>query len=147
MNPEESKTEPAATKPAEANPEPPAPAPVAAKQGSPVKKIILVAVVALALVKGVPWAVHSFRTESTDDAYVNSYVTFVAPRIVGQVAKVLVEDNNRVKKGDILVQLDPEPFQVQVAIKEAAVESAKAGLVVAQATVRGQVAQARSQRF
>lgn len=147
MNPEEPKTEPNATKPAEANPEPPAPAPVVEKKKGPIKQIILVAVLALTLVKGVPWAIHSFRTESTDDAYVNSYVTFVAPRIVGQVAKVLVEDNNRVKKGDILVQLDPEPFQVQVAIKEAAVESAKAGLVVAQATVRGQVAQARSQRF
>src|SRR5678815_3409149 len=87
------------------------------------------------------------RTESTDDAYVNSYVTFVAPRVAGQVARVLVEDNNRVKKGDVLVQLDSEPYRVQVAIKKAAFESAEAAVVVARATVRGQVAQARSQRF
>ncbi|HKP94081.1 MAG TPA: biotin/lipoyl-binding protein [Chthoniobacterales bacterium] len=38
----------------------------------------------------------------------NSYVTFVAPRVTGQVTRVLVEDNNRVKKGDTLVELDPE---------------------------------------
>jgi multidrug resistance efflux pump len=50
----------------------------------------------------------------TDDAYVNSYVTFVT----GQVACILVDDNNRVKKGDVLVELDPEPFHVQAAIKQ-----------------------------
>jgi membrane fusion protein (multidrug efflux system) len=71
----------------------------------------------------------------------------VAPRVAGQVARVLVEDNNRVRKGDVLVELDPEPYRVQVAIKQAAVDSAQADLVVAQATVRGSVAQTRSQRF
>jgi len=90
---------------------------------------------------------HSLHTVSTDDAYVNSYVTFVAPRVTGQVAKVLVEDNNRVKKGDVLVQLDPEPYQVQVAIKQAAVNSANADLALADANVRSLVAQARSNRF
>src|SRR5215831_15615964 len=95
----------------------------------------------------IPKAFHAWHTVSTDDAYVNSYVTFVAPRVSGQVAHVLVEDNNRVKKGDVLVELDPEPFRVQVAIKQAAVESAQANLVVAQATVRSQIAQVRSQRF
>jgi membrane fusion protein (multidrug efflux system) len=122
-------------------------APPAGAPRKPVKKIILVVVLVLALLKGVPWVLHSLRTESTDDAYVNSYVTFVAPRIAGQVAQVLVEDNNRVKKGDVLVQLDPEPYRVAVSIKEAALEAAKAALVVAQADVRGQVAQARGQRF
>jgi membrane fusion protein (multidrug efflux system) len=78
---------------------------------------------------------------------VNSYVTFVAPRVAGQVARVLVEDNNRVKKGDVLVELDPEPNRLQVAIKQAAVDSAQAELIVAEATARGTVAQTRSARF
>ena len=95
----------------------------------------------------IPRVFHAWRTVSTDDAYVNSYVTFVAPRVSGQVAKVLVDDNNRVKKRDILVELDPEPFQVQVAIKQAAVDTAQAELVTAQATVRSQIAQARGLRF
>ena len=77
----------------------------------------------------------------------NSYVTFVAPRVAGQVARVLVDDNNRVKKGDVLVELDPEPYRVQVAIKQAAVDAAQANLVVAEATVRGLIGQARSLRF
>ena len=95
----------------------------------------------------IPKAFHAWHTVSTDDAYVNSYVTFVAPRVSGQVARVLVDDNNRVKKGDLLVELDPEPFQVQVAIKQAAVDSAQAELVTAQATVRSQLAQTRGLRF
>jgi membrane fusion protein (multidrug efflux system) len=106
---------------------------------------LLVAVPVLFL--GIPRILHALNTVSTDDAYVNSYVTFVAPRVTGQVARVLVDDNNRVKKGDVLVELDPEPFYVQVAIKQAAVDSAQADLAVAQATVRGLVAQTRSQRF
>jgi membrane fusion protein (multidrug efflux system) len=107
--------------------------------------IVLVAIVVLFV--GIPKVLRALNTVSTDDAYVNSYVTFVAPRVAGQVARVLVEDNNRVKKGGVLVELDPEPYRVQVAIKQAAVDSAQADLVVAQASVRGSVAQTRSQRF
>ena len=95
----------------------------------------------------IPRVFHAWHTVSTDDAYVNSYVTFVAPRVSGQIARVLVDDNNRVKKGDVLVELDPEPYRVQVAIKQAAVDSAQAELVVAQATVRSQIAQTRGLRF
>ena len=103
--------------------------------------------VVIALVLGIPKLLQALNTVSTDDAYVNSYVTFVAPRVAGQVARVLVDDNNRVKKGDVLVELDPEPYAVQVAIKQAAVNAAQAELVVAEATARGAVAQTRSQRF
>src|ERR1700758_1667882 len=102
---------------------------------------------ALVLSIGVPQLLRALNTVSTDDAYVNSYVTFVAPRVSGQVARVLVDDNNRVKKGDVLVELDPEPYQVQVAIKQAALDAAQANLVVAQANVRGLIGQARSGRF
>jgi membrane fusion protein (multidrug efflux system) len=95
----------------------------------------------------VPWLVTALNTVSTDDAYVNGHVTFVAPRVAGQVARVLVDDNYRVKRGDVLVQLDKEPFQVQLAIKEAAVTTAEADLAAANAQVRGQLAQARANRF
>src|SRR5450755_1248327 len=101
---------------------------------------LVVVLVVIALFLGIPKIVRALNTVSTDDAYVNSYVTFVAPRVAGQVARVLVEDNNRVKKGDVLVELDPEPFRVQVAIKQAAVVSVQAEVVVAEATARGSVA-------
>ena len=111
-------------------------------------KLLIGGLVALVvLIVGVPRFLHGLNTVSTDDAYVNSHVTFVAPRVSGQVMKVLVDDNSRVRKGDVLVELDPEPYRVQVAIKQSAVDVANANLVMADATVRGLIAQARSQRF
>ena len=87
------------------------------------------------------------NTVSTDDAYVNGYVTLVAPRVPGQVARVLVHDNYRVKRGTLLVQLDREPYQVQFDLKKAAVVNAEADLKAATAQVRGVLAQAGSQRW
>jgi membrane fusion protein, multidrug efflux system len=110
------------------------------------KPLIVVGVILLVLVI-IPKIFHSWRTVSTDDAYVNSYVTFVAPRVIGQVTRVLVDDNNRVKKGDVLVELDSEPYRVQVAIKQAAVDNAEAELVVAEADTRSQLGEARGFRF
>ncbi len=101
----------------------------------------------LILYEAIPWAVNAVRTESTDDAYVNGHVTFVAPRVPGQVVRVLVDDNNRVRKGDLLVQLDKEPYQVKVEIARAALSVAEAGIVTAQTKVRGLESLALSQRF
>ena len=84
------------------------------------------------------------NTVSTDDAYVNGHVTFVAPRVAGQVSRVLVDDNDRVKKGDLLVQLDKEPYQVQVDSRGPPSQSAEADLAAAEAQVRGLVALARA---
>jgi membrane fusion protein (multidrug efflux system) len=103
--------------------------------------------VLLALMEGIPWIVTAWTTVSTDDAYVNGHATFVAPRVAGQVTRVLVEDNNRVRKGGLLVQLDKEPYRVQVEVSKAAVATAEAALIAAQADVRGLEGLARSQRF
>ena len=105
------------------------------------------AIVPAALVVGGPRVLESLNVVSTDDAFVNGHVTLVAPRVAGTVVRVLVDDNNRVRKGQLLVQLDKEPYQVQVNISQAAVETARANLVTAQAEVRGAEGQARSLRF
>jgi membrane fusion protein, multidrug efflux system len=102
---------------------------------------------AAALWFGVPWIRFTLSTVSTDDAFVNGHATFVAPRVHGQVSSVLVDDNNRVKKGDLLVQLDKEPFVDAVAVKKAAVDTAQANLEAAKAMSRGIEAQARSRRW
>lgn len=61
--------------------------------------------------------------------------------------RVVVENNNRVHKGELLAQLDNEPFQEAVAVKKAAVETAAANLQAAKATVRDIEAQARARRW
>ena len=65
---------------------------------------LIAAVVAGAV--GIPWIHEMLTTVSTDDAYVNGHVTYVAPRVSGQVASVFVADNNIVRKGDLLLELD-----------------------------------------
>ena len=107
---------------------------------------VLAAVVLAAIWKfGIPWIELTLNTVSTDDAYVNGHVTFVAARVSGQIIQVLVDDNNRVRKGDVVAQLDREPYEIAVAEKRAAVETAKADLLAATAAVRGLEAQARGQ--
>ena len=97
------------------------------------------------LVFGIPWFRQTLNTVSTDDAFVNGHVTFVAARVPGQVSRVLVDDNNTVHKEEHLVELDKEPYETAVAVKSAAVDIAKANLEVAESSVRSVEAKARSQ--
>ena len=95
----------------------------------------------------IPYVIRALNTVSTDDAYVDGHVTFVAPRVAGQVVKVLVDDNNTVHKGDLLVELDKEPYQVKVEQQQAALAQAQADLVAAKARARGIVATAYAKRW
>lgn len=145
----------APSQPTESAPPPKDVAPTQAAPASPParpwkKRLIVsiaIAAIPVLLYFGWPEFREILTTVSTDDAYVNGHVTFVAPRVSGQVLKVLVDDNNRVKKGDLLVQLDPEPYRIAVEIKRAAVQVAEANLIEANAQVRAQVGQARASRF
>jgi len=115
------------------------------------RKWLLLAGTAAALAVGgyflVPLVNTALNTVSTEDAYVNGDATFVAPRVSGQVMKVLVSDNNRVKKGDLLVQLDKEPYQVQLALKRAAVRVAEVNVAAAESAALGLEAQLGAQRW
>jgi membrane fusion protein (multidrug efflux system) len=132
-------------------------APAAPTDGAPTppvhrfRKWLLLAGTVAGLVVGgyflVPWVTLTLNTVSTDDAYVNGHVTFVAPRVKGQVVRVLVDDNTRVKRGDLLVQLDREPYRVEVARRQAALDTAQARLVQARAKVRATVATAKALRY
>jgi len=63
--------------------------------------------------------------ESTDDAQVDGHITPIASKIYGRVEKVVVEDNQNVKAGQVLVEIDPRDYQ-------AAVDQAKAQLASAE---------------
>ncbi len=127
------------------------PPPAAEAPARPWRKSLLLSAVAVGLAAGgyllTPYVETILNTVSTDDAYVNGHVTLVAPRVAGLVSRVLVDDNYRVTKGDLLVQLDKEPYQVQVDIKNAGVVNAEADLEVTRSQVRGTLALARSQRW
>ena len=102
---------------------------------------------AVLLYFAIPAARRAFNTISTDDAYVNGHVTFVAARVPGQVVKVMVEDNNAVHEGDLLVALDKKPYEAQVEVKQAELARAQADLLAAKAMARGTLALARNKRW
>ncbi len=61
------------------------------------------------------WMWYKSKVEvTTDNAFVQNHIHSVSPRVSGHVLKVWVEDNQRVEQGQLLVELDPVDYQVQV---------------------------------
>jgi membrane fusion protein (multidrug efflux system) len=98
------------------------------------KGIIIVVLVVLAAVAGAIWW-HSTFSEDTDDAQVNGHLIQVSSRISGQVIKVNVEENQQVKAGDTIAELDPRDYQVAVENAEAFLATAEANAAVANVNV------------
>ena len=96
--------------------------------------IIVVVVVILALVAAGIWWRSTF-SESTDDAQVNGHLIQVSSRVAGQVAKVYVDENQVVKAGDVIAELDPNDYKVAVENAEAALASAEANAAAANVNV------------
>jgi membrane fusion protein, multidrug efflux system len=108
----------------------------------------LVALVAAAAWLARWWTVGRF-IESTDDAYLQADSVTVAPKISGYITKVYVADNQVVKPGDPLVQLDARQYQVALDQAQATVDARKADIERAQAEIKQQqsnIAQAQAQQ-
>ena len=89
--------------------------------------LVALAFVAVATSRWNAW-VGSATIQTTDDAYVRAELTQLASRVSGEVLTVAVSDFQRVKAGDLLVQIDPADYQAQVAQAEAGVVGAQAAL-------------------
>lgn len=93
-------------------------------------KIIRVAAVVVAIAVGA-WACTTLsgsNTVSTNDAYVEADFTLVAPRVAGQIAEVLVDDNQSVRAGQLLVRIDDRDFKAALMSAQADVAAAKASV-------------------
>ena len=101
-----------------------------AKPASPAKKLIirsvLGVVLVIALIFGIYEIVHSYYYESTDDAFVEGHVSTIGTKLSNTVEQVLIDDNYDVKKGDLLVQIDPRDYEVQLHEAQANYTKAKA---------------------
>jgi membrane fusion protein, multidrug efflux system len=94
--------------------------------------IPIVAVVALiGIVFGIRYLVYAINHVSTDDAQIGGDITTVAPKVKGQVLDVYVRENQVVRKGDLLVQIDPSDYKVAVEQAQAALAQAQSNLVAA----------------
>jgi membrane fusion protein, multidrug efflux system len=88
--------------------------------------IIGIAAGIIVLVAGVAWWLYSRTYESTDDAQVDGHLNAIASRVAGTVKSVYVEDDQPVKAGQTLVDLDPRDYEVLVAQARASYEQAVA---------------------
>jgi membrane fusion protein (multidrug efflux system) len=99
------------------------------------KKVVAAIVVLLLAAGGFYYWTEMQKVESTDDAQIDGHIIAISPRVSGHVLEVLVEDEQVVKKGDVLVKLDPKDFEVAVAKAQADLQNATASLTTSQSDV------------
>lgn len=95
------------------------------------KRVFVPAISAIVLILlGFYAAIMATHYQSTDDAFVEGRIISVAPRVAGPVVNLLVDDNQPVKKGDLLLEIDPNDYIVKLSQAEAKLAEAKARLNV-----------------
>jgi membrane fusion protein, multidrug efflux system len=104
-----------------------------------IKYLSMGSVVALTLV-GMYYYAFVQSYESTDDASIEGKITDLAPKIAGRVRQVLVDDNQQVAKGELLVTIDPGDYDAALRQKQAALNSARGQAGAVQASIQQQEA-------
>ncbi len=108
----------------------PSPAPETPKRSSRRRRwwVILIGliVLAIALAVGVYYYWQSRYYESTDDAYIQGHPVSVSARVAGNIVAVHVKDNQHALQGELLVEVDPRDYQINLDRAEAALQAAQA---------------------
>jgi membrane fusion protein (multidrug efflux system) len=99
------------------------------------RRVIGALVVVALATAGLIYYLSARRFEETDDAQIDGNITNLSPRVTGTVTAVYVVENQRVKAGDVLLDIDPTDLQVAVAQAKAAVAQAQAQLQAEDPTV------------
>jgi len=106
----------------------PHPPPVQPATGSRRKKragLVMSLLLAIAVCGGIGLWVRSSTHITTDDAFVEARIHSISAKVPGTVVRVAVRDNQFVKKGALLVELDPADYKVRVAHAAATLDIAK----------------------
>ena len=88
--------------------------------------LLLLVLIPLAVAGAAYYYARSQSYQSTDDAFIDDHVSNAAPKVAGRVDRVLVDDNQSVKKGDLVIVLDDRDFVATTDQKAAALDSARA---------------------
>jgi membrane fusion protein (multidrug efflux system) len=110
------------------------PAPARGRRRRPF--LILGVIAAVVLVGATVYSVMTGGRESTDDAQVTSDMVPIGARVSGAIARVHVVENQPVKRGELLVEIDPADYETRVRQAEAELETARAQAAAADAQVR-----------
>jgi membrane fusion protein (multidrug efflux system) len=81
---------------------------------TPLKIVSLIVIAVVLIVVGTIYFINSNNHATTDDAYTTGHLHYISSRVAGTVIAVLVDDNQFVKEGQVLVKLDPRDYQVKV---------------------------------
>ncbi len=92
-------------------------------------------IIAVCAILGLSWWIYSRQFATTDDAFIEGNITIVSPKISAHVAKVFVTENQFVKKGDLLIELDAQESEIKLAQAKAALQTAIANRGKAEANV------------
>lgn len=84
--------------------------------------VLFAVLVGVGAVIGGGYYINSLPYEKTDDAFIEGDVIAISPQVSGQVLKVLVETNQKVDAGDLLVIIDPEYYEERLAHQKASIE-------------------------
>ena len=106
---------------------PPAPTPmvVKTKKSGSRRFILIVVIPLLALVAGFGWWLTGGRYVSTDNAYVGADKSLITPQVTGAIVAVHVVEGRKVKVGDPLFDIDPEPYKIALALAKGRVDAAR----------------------
>ena len=98
------------------------------------RRLLLLGVFGAAILTGgAVWYFLNAGYETTDDATIEAHVIEVSPKVSAHVQAVHFDDNYQVKRGDLLVELDPRDFEVSLASAQASLASAQSKLTQAEA--------------
>jgi membrane fusion protein (multidrug efflux system) len=106
--------------------------------------IIVIIAAAIVAIWGGKYVLHTLSYQSTDDAFIEGHVAAISPRVSGHVLKVHINDNQQVKAGDLLIELDPADYQARLDSERASLEAARAAAQQSHAQIAA--AQAAAQR-
>jgi membrane fusion protein (multidrug efflux system) len=99
-------------------------------KGRRFRQIVVMASVPLLLAAGAVWYyLANDHYVSTDNAYVQQDKVSVSAQVTGEIVEVAVRENQKVRPGDLLFRIDPEPFRIAIAQADAAIASAQVDLV------------------
>jgi membrane fusion protein, multidrug efflux system len=99
-------------------------------RGTRMRRLALMLLVPLLLIAGVTYYyIANDHFVSTDNAYVQQDKISVSTEVGGRIIEVAVRENQRVKAGDLLFRIDPEPYRIAIAQAEASIASAQVKVV------------------
>ena len=108
------------------------------------RRPLLIAFFAVLIVTGATYYFADEPYVSTDDAFIRAAKESVNARVPGQVVEIAVKDNQHVRKGQLLFQIDPEPYQLAVDQADARLGSTRLQVGALKATYRQQQAELQS---